>query len=373
MVETNSRRLFISGTLSFVLIGALPALYGVSLPAYRRIFELADGQGGELLSAHGIGAFIFVFAGIFGFRWLTTRFALAALALGGALVAVQPGWVGVLIGAFALGAGFGLISTIQNRRFLAEFGDKGPGMVGLLNAVFGVGAIAAPILFVWAGGAPAPVFAGIALGAAVLIPVVQPSGKGPVNVGLPAWRDRRSLILILLFASVLLEVGLFGFGPSALIALGTPELAAARLASGFFGVFLLVRLGLYWLTRWVPAQVLFLSGFIGIVVCAIVAVAGWPATAYVLAGGCTGLTFPSFFVWGSALLGRDARIASLILAAALFAVATGPLILGLLLAQFGIGSLFVVLGIIAALAATALGLTIMQLWGPMPNRAPPKA
>jgi fucose permease len=217
------------------------------------------------------------------------------------------------------------------------------------------------------------VFAGIAICAAALIPVVQPSGKGPVNVGLPAWRNRRSLILFLLFASVLLEVGLFGFGPSALIALGTPEMAAARLASGFFVVFLMARLGLYWLTRWMPAQLLFLCGFVGIALCAVIAAAGWPALAYVLAGGCTGLTFPSFFVWGSTLLGRDPRIASLMLAAALFAVATGPLVLGLLLAQFGIGSLFMVLGIIAAVAASALCLTILQLWGSMPDRDPPKA
>ncbi len=373
MTAANPTRLFVSGTLSFVLIGALPALYGVSLPAYRRLFDLSEGQGGQLLSAHGIGAFIYVFAGIFGLRWLTTRFALAALAVGGALVAAQPGWVGVLVGAFALGAGFGLISTIQNRRFLAEFGDRGPGMVGLLNAVFGIGAIAAPILFVWAGGAPAPVFAGIALGSAMLIPVVQPSGKGPATIGLPEWRNRRSLILILLFASVLLEVGLFGFGPSALITLGTPELAAARLASVFFVVFLLARLGLYWLTNWISAQVLFLCGICGIALCGILAAAGWPALAYVLAGGCTGLTFPSFFVWGSAMLGRDPRIASLMLAAALSALATGPLILGLVLARFGIGSLFVVLGILAAVAAIALCLTILQLWRPVPDRAPPNA
>ncbi len=54
-------------------------------------------------------------------------------------------------------------------------------------------------------------------------------------------------------------------------------------------------------------------------------------------------------------------------------MAIGPLILGLLLAQFGIRSLFILLGIIAATAALALGLTILQLWGLMPDRDPPTA
>jgi len=70
---TNPTRLFAAGILSFVLIGLLPALYGVSLPHYTRAFALAEAEAGWLLSAHGFGALAIVLVGIAGPRWLNWR------------------------------------------------------------------------------------------------------------------------------------------------------------------------------------------------------------------------------------------------------------------------------------------------------------
>jgi fucose permease len=361
-------RLFLTGALSFALIGMLPALYGVSVPAFGRIYDLAEEQAALIISAHGIGAFVAVFAGIFGLRWLTLRLSLASMAAGGALVSVQLGWPLILVGATLLGAGFGLVSVIVNRRFLTEYSSRGPAMVGLVNAVFGVGAIASPYFFLWAGSNPWPVFAGIGIAALTLIALVQPSGKSMSGgvIGLPPWQGARMLILVPLFLSVLLEVGLFGFGPSALIAAGTPEVAAAKLASAFFVAFLMGRLALYWLGRHVAAAWLFLIGVSGVGICCIWATSGWPEPAFVLAGGLVGMTFPMFFVWGSETLGGDPRIASVILAAGLSGAATGPLILGLGLQYWGIAGLFGLLGVIAAATAgcAILGLVVLrrQLW-----------
>lgn len=352
----SALRLLISGTLGFGMIGAIPALYGVALPVYAQTFGLAEGQAGLLLSAQGSGAFAAVFAGMFGFRWLTMRLALGLLAAGCGILALEPGWPAMLAGGCVTGAGFGLTSAIVNRRFLGEFGPRGPGMVGVVNAIFGLGAILSPLLFVLASEAPAPVFAGIALMALALIPVVQPTGRGMAGAqGLPDLLQPRLGILAFIFMAVVIEVAFFGFGPTALIAAGVPSPTAAHLTSGFFAAFLSGRLSLYWLTRVVPAQRLFAIGLAGSAGCAVLAALGWPALGFVLAGAFVGVKFPAFYIWSATVLGRDPRMSSAVLTAALAGAALGPVAVQGLLALSGIGAFFwVVAGLSGAVALAAL-------------------
>jgi fucose permease len=146
-------RLFLSGTLAFFVAGGVPALYGVTLPVWSEAFGLAEGEGGLLLSAHGGGAFLAVLSGVYGLPGLGMRTGLAGLAVGAVLLALAPGWGLALAAAFVTGFGFGLITTSVNRSFLAGFGARGPGMVGLVNAFYGLGAILSPLAFLWAGAA----------------------------------------------------------------------------------------------------------------------------------------------------------------------------------------------------------------------------
>lgn len=345
---TNPTRLFAAGILSFVLIGLLPALYGVSLPHYTRAFALAEAEAGWLLSAHGFGALAIVLVGIAGPRWLNWRLSLSLIGGGAALVAFEPAWSLVLAGAVAMGMGFGLMTAIVNRRFLQEFGSRGPAMVGLVNSVYGIGAVTSPILFVWAGGSPRAVFVLVAVLALALIAVVQPSGRGlSGQAGARLLSLRQSPALIFLFFAVLLEVAMFGLGPSALIELGTQELAAAKLTSGFFVLFLGGRLSLYWLSRWFGPGWLFLASLAGTVGLCVLAAGGVAGPGFVLAGFPVGTLFPTAYVWGANRLGPDPRLSSAMIAACQLAAAIGPLILGLVLAQTGIGALF---WIVAALA-----------------------
>jgi hypothetical protein len=360
------RRLLVSGLASLVLIGCVPALYGVSLPLYRRLFDLADGQGGQLLAAHGIGALGGVIAGMLGVRWLTARASIAALGLGSAVIATELAWPVILLGTLIVGVGFGQISSIFNRRFLAEFGDRGPGMVGLLNAVFGIGAIVAPLLFVWAGGAPRLVFAGLAVMAALLLPLAGAERKatGTAAMGLRALYTPRAAMLGLVAATVLIEVGFFGFGPSALIAGGMDELDAARLASVFFAGFMASRLSLFWLTRHFDAALLFIASVAGVALAGLLDRAGLPAVAYLFGGACLGSVFPTFFVWASGVLGQSPVIAAAILAAGLTGAALGPLVLGAILAATGVAGLFWVMGLLATgilILAVALRLQVGTL------------
>ena len=145
--------LFASGGIAFLLIGMLQALYGVALPVWSDAFSLVDGQGGIFLAMHGAGAFGTVLAGLFGLPILGLRLGLVLLATGPALIAWGGSWPLTLAGGLVTGSGLGMLSAVVNRRFLGDFGARGPGMVGLVNALSGLGAIASPLLFLAVGGA----------------------------------------------------------------------------------------------------------------------------------------------------------------------------------------------------------------------------
>lgn len=342
-------------------MGAMPGVMGVSLPLYRRLFDLDPGQGGAMLGALGIGSVASVLVGVFGVGFLTARMALAMIALGALLMGLQASWGLLLLGTLIVGGGYGLASSIFNRRFLAEFGARGPGMLGLLNAIYAIGSIAAPLAFVAAGGSPQLLCLAIALIAAVLIPVVQPSGMAGVPQTGPAiWHRPEALILVLLFATAPLEVALFGFGPSALIARGTPEPVVALLSSVYFTSFLVGRLSLYWLTRWFDSARMFAASVLAIGVCGALAAAGFDRVAYVASGAFVGMVFPTFYVWASDLLGREARTSSAILLAGLAGGAVGPLVLGPILSATGLEALFAVLAVLAlVMGAVTVGVLVL--------------
>ena len=358
-------RLFVSGLAGFTLIGAVPALYGVALPHYGRVFGLADGEASLLLGAHGTGALAAVVGGMFGLSWLTFRLSLGLIAIGAAIMATEAQFVLLLGGAAIIGAGFGLISAIVNQRFLAGFGARGPGLLGMVNAIYGLGAILSPILFVWAGGAPWIVFAGIAVTACALVALAEPGGRRAAATGLPDLRQRKFGVLVFIFLAVVIEVALFGFGPSALIAQGATEFGAARLTSGFFAAFLLGRLSLYWLTRWCGADLLFLLSISGVVVTCGLAAAGWQASGFVASGAFIGMAFPAFYVWGTSLLGTDGRIGAAILAAGLVGGAAAPSLLHFIIGRSGIDALFLILALLALSMAVMLW-PIVALTRPRP-------
>ncbi len=347
-------RLLASGALTFVLIGAVPALYGVALPAWSAAFGLGEGQGGHLLSTHGAGAFVAVAAGLAGLPFLTLRAGLALLAAGTAHLAGTWGWGATLVGAGVTGMGYGTVSVVVNRRVLTEFGPRGPSLVGVVNAVFGLGAIVAPLLFLLAASRPGPVFWGLALAAALVALGAAPPAPGPAGPrGLPPLRDPRLLLLLFNMASVGVEVALAGYGASALIDLGLPEAEAARLTSAFFAAFLAARLLLWWLARIVAPQWLFALGLGGAGAAAALAAMGWPATGFVVSGAFVGLCFPSFYVWGTGVLGGDPRLGSAILISGLVGATLGPAVLGPILALTGDAGMFPAMAVVGLGAAAA--------------------
>jgi hypothetical protein len=348
-------RLFLSGSFAFILIGIVGSIYGVALPAFTRLYGLDEGDAGLILTTNASGAVIAVLAATLGVPGLGARTATAFIAAGTAAIALTPGWPLTLAASTVVGAGFGLIATEVNRTFLVGFGPRGPGMVGLVNGISGIGSIAGPLIFVATGSSIFAVYGALAVLAAALVFSFdrQPPSASHHRHG-PVFRQWRTGILILNHVSVCLEAGLAGLGVTALIATGWTEAQAATLAAGFFAALLVSRVALYWLTKVLAPDALFLAGTVGTAACAVLAASGAEAVGFVLAGAFVGIAFPSFFVWGARLLGDDPRISPAILLSGLSGLAIGPFVIGSILHRTGPENLFLVIAIGAGLLALAI-------------------
>lgn len=358
-------RLFAAGSLAFFLLGMLPALFGVALPHWTAAFGLAVGEGGTILSVYNAGAVVAVLAGVSGMPGLATRPALVLVAAGGAALALGAGWAALLIGAFVAGLGYGILAASVNRRFLQEFGTRGPGMVSFVNGIYGLGSILSPLLFLAAGSSPAVVFWAVAALALLAMALARPEPFRQAAPGLPPLSPRL-LILLLNLGGVTMELLLIGFGASALIAQGVPEAGAAQLLSAFFLAFVAARLGLALVVHRIAPDLAFLGSCLGLAATAALAALVSPGLGFVLAGVFAGTAFPCFYVWASRLLGPDPRMGAAILASGLTAGTLGPLALRPILAAFGEGGLFWILACFGTILSAVVALLLPRL-----RRLPP--
>lgn len=355
LIKAHAGLLF-AGVATFVMMGAGQSLYGPALPAFSRVFGVTVGQAGVLVSAHWVGCFIGV-----GYMYLrgagiTPRHVLALMAIGAAGVAALAGWWLTIAGAVVYGMGYGMATVVFNPRVLSAFGPRGPSMLSLLNATFGVGAIAAPLIFVALGSDPRWSFGLTAAVIAVIWVFAADAGRtgggaaGAAQAFRPSWP-----ILGFGMVAVGLEACLIGLGPTALIAAGVAEARAAELLSAFFVVFLLARVALIFVAHKVPAFALFTLAIATAAGCALGAALLSPAAFFVAMGAPAGLFFPGFYVTASRLMGPDIRVPPTIIAAGLVGGIASPLLMAPLMEGLGErGFFWVVAAVTVALSALAV-------------------
>lgn len=349
--------LLLTGIAAFVLLGAGQSLFGPALPAFSRSFGVTTGQAGILVSALWVGSACGIALMYFQGARITPRHALVLVCLGAAILASMAAWSVMIIGAVVLGTGSGICAAVFNPRILRAFGSRGPSMLSLLNASFGLGAIAAPLVFIALGNDPRWSFGVLALVAAGLWLLTGGSGQVGTTEARAATVPFRPRWLILGFGAfaIGLEATLIGLGPTALIRAGKTETNAAELLSAFFLTFLFARIVLIFTAHLIPSFGLFLGAMVGI--CALTALATVidPAWPFIFMGAFASLFFPGFYVTATRLMGDDLRVPPTIIAAGLVGGISFPFLIAPMLEGMGERGLFqLVAGMTLAISLAAL-------------------
>ncbi|QYK41359.1 MAG: hypothetical protein KF887_18645 [Paracoccaceae bacterium] len=351
--------LLMAGLVSFVLMGAGQSLFGPALPAFAREFGIGTGQAGLLISAHWIGSAVGVALMFWRGEAISPRMALAAMTAGAAGIAAGLGWSFTVAAAVVFGVGYGFSTVIYNRRFLIVFGPRGPSMLALLNAIFGIGAIGAPLAFVAMGSSPALAY-GVLAGLAAL--TCMATGRtAPVAATAAAGSGFRLRLPVLAFGAlgIGVEACLIGLGPTGLIALGVSETGAAGMLSAFFVAFLVARLLLVPLAGVVAPFPLLAGSLAAAGLGAAAIAAGGPVWLFVAIGGAAALFFPAFYMTGVAQMGQDPRVSPVLIAAGLAGGISLPLIFGAIMDSAGAEVFFVLVATVTGVTAL-LGLSMIR-------------
>lgn len=238
--DPQRRHLLIMGFAAFFLLGAQQAMYGPSLPLFRAKFGLEVDQVSAVVSAQFLGAFLAIVASGLLIRAVGYRRVLIAGALGVAgglgAIAVAGAWWQVVAGAFVGGAGFGILNISFNLLLALSFRPNAAPALNLLNAVFGVGAIAGPLLvalFEPRLALPFLTLVAVALVLLVLVTVLDvPRAVAATRTAAPASVGLLVLFVLLYFFYVSTEAGVANFQTEHL----TPHFGAAT-AAGFPALF----------------------------------------------------------------------------------------------------------------------------------------
>ncbi|MFH8464765.1 MFS transporter [Streptomyces sp. NPDC017991] len=355
----------------FVLIGALQALYGPSIPALREEFGLSPSAAGLGLSAHFVGgvAGVLLFDRLYG--RLGNRQILGAsyllMALGAAGFALAPNWPVALTAALLAGLGFGGVDYGLNQLFAVGFGHRSTAMLNILNAHFGVGAILGPAVIGVVGAEHYPVV--FLVFAVVNLPLLlclrgvrehapQPgAGEQPVGGTSALGRSLGSVLALFVTLYVLhvgIEAGVGGWEPTHLEAVGYGAGAAATATSVYWlmmtvGRFLAAPLALRH-----SAQSILTVSCAGMTACLLLAtIPGLAPYAYAGVGLFIAPIFPTGLPWLNRAAPKARRAGAVVIAASMIGgVVAGPA-LGKAIEWSGVRAVPLLLGAVSALCLAA--------------------
>jgi len=362
----------VASCVGFVLIGALQALYGPSIPAFRREFGLSPSAAGLGLSAHFVGgvAGVLLFDRLYG--RLGNRQILGAsyllMAVGATGFALAPNWPVGLAAALFAGLGFGGIDYGLNQLFAVGFGRRSTAMLNILNAHFGVGAILGPALIGVVGSEHYPaVFLAFAAANLPLLLCLkgvrdrapQPTGEAGAGGGQVLGRSLGSVLAVFVTLYVLhvgIEAGVGGWEPTHLETVGYGAGVAATATSVYWlmmtvGRFLVAPIALRY-----SAQSIITVSCAGMTVCLLLAaVPGLAPYAYAGVGLFIAPIFPTGLPWLNKAAPQARRAGAVVIAASMVGgVAAGP-VLGKAIEWSGIRAVPLLLCAISALCLAATG------------------
>ncbi len=398
------RLLLIAASTAMFALGAASALYGPFFPYFAETLDLSPSKLGLLPGLHFAGATVGVLSGGMVARRIGYRRVLMAGALvltaGYGAVAVAWTWPLLQMGAALLGLGFGLLVNV-NILVDEAFGKMGAAALQLVNALFSVGAIVAPLLAIFSlqfGGQTVAFGIGAVL-AVVLIGLLIKSGTSADDLRAhqhePAYdiaapgqaaatsntaddpaataasatkaRHRRALILptalflplYLLFPGT--EASFANWMPTHLFSL-LPAAVASAVVSGYWITFTVGRLVAVPISMRIRPGTL-VAGAITLALIATIAATVDPLApaAYLVAGLAMGPVFPGGLSWlRRRYPERAGEVGSIIIAAGGIGGMIIPPVIGYIVEARGIPAIAVTLSVllsVAVLLAAVIGIS----------------
>ncbi len=285
-LDRVQRALIYTCFYAFFCNGLISLTMGSLMPDMKAAYGLSDTVGGVMLSAHSIGNLVAGFvSGLIPLYLGRRRSVVLLAALGGVgmLMIALFGAPALLFVAFVFtGVGRGSVTNF-NTRTVNVVTDGSPAASNLLHAVFAVGAISAPMIFLalrgligWQAGA---VFVAVCVAAevinfAVRVPDERPDRREKANRSMAFMKDPAFLVLAgMLLFYICSEYAINGWLVSYIQNKG--ELAAAfegeaairtysqTMATLLWAVILVGRLTCAWLSQRVHPKKLMLIAAVG--------------------------------------------------------------------------------------------------------------
>lgn len=370
MLTIPTRRILIFGFLAFVLIGLEQGILGLFVAELGAQLRRSPEELGLFFALHGVGSAIVTGSALIG--WLekrnNKRIAMASLALGagGFLVVFGESWILKLVAAPLLGIGFGGLSMSFNTLFVTHFSQKNAGLLNVLNATYGLGAVAAPWLVSTGMYSGTEVFLAIAvLSLVVMIGAWGIDDRVPSNLPTIASEDsgtsRVAPLLVTAFLILFLEAGLTYWMPSLLAETSDNELIGASYMAAFFGWFVIVRLGAAALATWITTLGFALIGLSGVFASLLLVSTGFiPLSETSFIGAFMGLIFPNAYAWMLMTGHGGTALGAKLLLSAITGATVGPWLLGWVWPIFGDIAVLLTLASASALSVAIMLRTYLQ-------------
>lgn len=370
MLTIPTRRILIFGFLAFVLIGLEQGILGLFVAELGAQLRRSPEELGLFFALHGVGSAIVTGSALIG--WLekrnNKRIAMASLALGagGFLVVLGESWTLKLVAAPLLGIGFGGLSMSFNTLFVTHFSRKNAGLLNVLNATYGLGAVAAPWLVSTGMYSGTEVFLAIAvLSLVVMIGAWGIDDRIPSNLPSLASGDsgtsRVAPLLVTAFLILFLEAGLTYWMPSLLAETSDSELIGASYMAAFFGWFVIVRLGAAALAAWITTLGFALIGLSGVFASLLLVSTGFiPLSETSFIGAFMGLIFPNAYAWMLMTGHGGTALGAKLLLSAITGATIGPWLLGWIWPIFGDIAVLLTLASASALSVIIMLRTYLQ-------------
>jgi FHS family glucose/mannose:H+ symporter-like MFS transporter len=368
MLSVPTNRILIFGFLAFILIGLEQGVLGLFVAELGQHFNRSPKDLGLFFALHGIGSGLVTAVALVSWveRRNSKRIALSSLALGlgSGLIVVGDSWHLKLIAAPLLGIGFGGLSMSFNTLFVTYFSQKNASLLNVLNATYGIGAVAAPWLLSRDLLAGSELFNVIALLSFIVL-----VGAWTIDDRIPSHTHTDTTsstttsvypILLVAFLILFIEAALTYWMPSLLSAQSSNNADAADYMAQFFLWFVIVRLSAAALAVWVSTLGFALLGLLGLCLSLAGVVTGFVALADTsFTGAFMGLIFPNAYAWMLTKSGGGTAMGARILLSAIVGATTGPWILGWILPLAGETAVLVLLSAVSA--ATFLLMLFLDL------------